>query len=513
MTHSTSDISSRADLDAGRAITTPPASREPSAPSVRSFEASASDARHADADVDRARIVLAELFGPVDARSFSVRFWDGSEDAPGSAAPDGNATPTATFRLTLHSPDALRQMLLPPSELRLGAAYVDGAFDLEGDLEHAAALAPMVRTRLAQPAVLARVTLALLALPRADVDRSRAARRDRSGAARLTTRHSVRRDAVAVRSHYDVGNDFYHLWLDPRMVYSCAYFPTGVETLDAAQEAKLEHICRKLRLSEGERLLDIGCGWGGLVMYAAARYGVEAVGVTLSPAQAALARERLRAHGLESLVRIEIRDYRDFVDEQHFDKIVSVGMVEHVGRAQLPAYFARAFALLRPGGLFLNHGIVEAECYQRRTWRDVIARKLWRQGTFIDRYVFPDGELVPVGTMITEAERAGFETRDAESLREHYVRTLRHWTARLESQWERAVTLVGPATARTWRLYMTASAQGFASARLNLMQLLLAKPDATGHVDIPATRADIYSALPGDDAPITLATPYSRYVQ
>jgi len=404
-------------------------------------------------------------------------------------------------------------MLLLPSELRLGEAYVAGAFDIEGDMEEAAKLAPIVRARLGHPGALFRVMLALLALPREATTRRSGSRTVHVGAARFTGRHSVRRDAMAVRSHYDVGNDFYRLWLDRRLVYSCAYFPTGAETLDAAQEAKLDHICRKLRLREGERLLDIGCGWGGLVMHAAARYGVSAVGVTVSPAQAALARDRIRALGLGARVRVDVRDYRDLAGEEPFDKIVSVGMVEHVGRSQLPVYFATAFELLRPGGLFLNHGIVEAERYQRRRARDIVGRRVWRQGAFIDRYVFPDGELVPLGTMTSTAEAAGFETRDAEALREHYARTLRLWTARLEEEWERAVGLVGLATARTWRLYMTASAHAFASARLNLVQLLLGRPDRAGHVNIPATRVDLYEQRPCVYAAQALSAASPRLVQ
>jgi cyclopropane-fatty-acyl-phospholipid synthase len=292
-----------------------------------------------------------------------------------------------------------------------------------------------------------------------------------------------------VRHHYDVGNDFYALWLDERMVYSCAYFRTGTEPLDVAQRDKLDHICRKLRLLPGERLLDIGCGWGALVMHAARHYGVDALGITLSERQASLANERIAAAGLADRCRVVVRDYRALRDAAPFDKVASVGMVEHVGAARLARYFAEAFRLTRPGGLFLNHGIVARPVSRLRRW---VGRVLWGEGKFIDHYVFPDGELLPLDSVIRAAERAGFETRDVENLREHYVLTLRHWVARLERARERAVELAGAELYRVWRLYMAASARGFASGRIGLAQTLLARPHDGGRVDLPLTRADLY---------------------
>jgi cyclopropane-fatty-acyl-phospholipid synthase len=295
-----------------------------------------------------------------------------------------------------------------------------------------------------------------------------------------------------VRSHYDVGNDFYALWLDRRMVYSCAYFSTGAEDIDTAQEAKLEHICRKLRLQPGERLLDIGCGWGGLIRYAAERYGVHALGVTLSEQQATLANQRIRADGLEERCRAEVRDYRELAEVEAFDKVVSVGMVEHVGPSQLATYFHQAYRLTKPGGLFLNHGIVlsgnDAAPEASRGWRQLF----WRQGQFIERYVFPDGELVPLAEAVRQAERCGFEARDVESLREHYALTLRHWMRRLEASRPAAESLVGAQTFRVWRLYMGGSAHAFSVGRLSVAQVLLAKPDRDGRVPLPLTRADLY---------------------
>jgi len=432
--------------------------------------------------LDRARRVLAELFGPAERRDFAVRFWDGTVDFPSGSGP--------AFTLVLPTPWALRRMLLPPSELRLAEAFARGDFEIEGDLEAAAGAAQGLRERLGRPGAIARLVPRLLGLPAGP--RARAPARRRLGASRFAPRHSRRRDRAAVRSHYDVGNDFYALWLDRRMVYSCAYFPTEDTDLDAAQEAKLDHLCRKLRLAPGERLLDIGCGWGGLVMHAAARYGARAVGVTLSAAQAQLAERRIAAAGLADRCTVEVRDYRELPDDRPFDKIVSVGMYEHVGRRELPRYFAKVYRLLRPGGIFVNHGIVAAP--EPRGLGPAFRRLLWRKGRFIDRYVFPDGELVPVATAVAAAEAAGFETRDVESLREHYALTLRHWRRRLEAREAESVRLVGDETHRVWRLFLAGSAQAFASGRLGLAQVVFAKPDAAGRVALPLTRADLYAA-------------------
>jgi cyclopropane-fatty-acyl-phospholipid synthase len=306
--------------------------------------------------------------------------------------------------------------------------------------------------------------------------------------------HSRRRDAVAVRHHYDVGNDFYALWLDRRCIYSCAYFPTGTEDLDAAQEAKLEHICRKLRLQPGEHLLDIGCGWGGLLEFAATHHGVSGVGITLSEPQAEGARARLAAAGVSDRVRIEVRDYRDLPADRRFDKVVSVGMREHVGAARLPAYFEAVHRALRPGGLFLDHGIVRGGAAEQRgavTW---LKRRLWKRDAFIQRYVFPDGELVPLGTLLADAERTGLEVRDVENLREHYVLTLHHWVERLERAHAEAAALAGEHTYRVWRLYMAATTLGFLSGRLTLIQTLFAKPRADGSAAVPLSRGDLYRA-------------------
>lgn len=435
------------------------------------------------------RRILCELFGPPEARAFAVRYWDGSGDPGGTGA-------APSFTLVLRHPGALRRMLYPPSELGLAEAYLRNDYDLEGDIEAAvgllAELARYFRSPLQSVQLLARVR----ALP--DSFTPPVTLRSAGAPRTVGPRHSRARDATAVRAHYNLSNDFFQLWLDPRMVYSCAYFQTGAEELATAQAAKLDYLCRKLRLRPGERLLDIGCGWGGLVLYAAQRYGVEAVGITLSEPQARFARAQIEAAGLADRCRIELRDYRDLVAGAPFDKVVSVGMVEHVGKANLPRYFAQAHRLTRPGGLFLNHGIVLATPVAVGL-KDLIARAFWREGAFMQRYVFPDGELELPATMVAAAEFAGWETRDLESLREHYALTLRHWVRRLEARYEAARRLVGEERYRIWRLYMAASAHAFASGQIGIVQLLLSKPDAQGHTALPLSRADLYRQ-PGKEA-------------
>ena len=437
-----------------------------------------------------ARAALAIAFGPVAARGFAVRLWDGSVDAPTGAAPP--------FTLVVRRPGALRRALLPPSELALVEAYLRDDLDAEGDLGAAGRLGDLAASHLRAPRALLALVRALWALPKEDGAPASARADDPGQPVRRAFRllrarpHSQRRDAAAVRHHYDVGNDFYALWLDRRSIYSCAYFPTGSEDIDAAQEAKLEHICRKLRLRPGEHLLDVGCGWGGLLEYAATRYGVTGVGITLSELQASAARDRLAAAGVGERVRIELRDYRDIPREWKFDKAVSVGMREHVGAARLAAYFTAVHDALRPGGLFLDHGLVRGGAAEQRGVRTWLSRRLWKRDAFIQRYVFPDGELVTLGALLAGAERTGLEVRDVENLREHYVRTLHHWVARLEAAHDEAAALVGEHTYRVWRLYMAATTLGFLSGRLTLIQTLLAKPNPDGSVSVPLTRADLY---------------------
>ena len=413
-------------------------------------------------------VVLAKLH----PRNFAVRLWDGTVIPPERGH-------RARFTLVLAHPAALRRMIWPPGELTAAEAFIRGDFDLEGDIVEAL-------TRRHQLFIGAREAASLLALAPALL-RARADDAPPERAARLAgEKHSPARDTAAVRHHYEAGNDFYALWLDSRMVYSCAYFPTPEATLDEAQEAKLELICRKLRLKPGDRLLDIGCGWGGLVSYAAERYGVRALGITLSAAQADLARERIAARGLSRLCRIEVADYRE-VREEPFDQVVSVGMIEHVGVSQLPVYFERAHQLLRPGGLFLNHGIAPD------VPRDASLRsRLLRQGGFIQRYVFPDSELPFLHETTEAALRAGLELRDVEALREHYALTLRHWVSRLEQHREEAIRSVGPTAYRIWRLYMAGGASDFQRGQNGVYQALYVRPDG-GRSGLPLTRDEWFA--------------------
>jgi cyclopropane-fatty-acyl-phospholipid synthase len=435
--------------------------------------------------LQHSREVLATLFGPPDRRGFAVRYWDGTVE--------GVRHGRAPFTLRIERPGALRRMLLPPNDLSINEAYLSGDVDIDGRVEDAATLGDAINHRIRSPRTLGSIVRHLMALPKdGTVESVRAARAEHS-VEHAGSQHDKARDRAAVQFHYDIGNDFYQLWLDQRMVYSCAYFETPDTPLDDAQLAKLEHICRKLRLRPGERLLDVGCGWGALIIHAARQYGVEALGITLSEKQAALARERIAEAGLSDRVKVELRDYRDLPAAARFDKISSVGMVEHVGIAKLPVYFAAMYRVLAPRGLFLNHGIVSLGAARAHTWKDRVEAKLWRRNAFIEQYVFPDGQLVPLRAVIGAAEAAGFETRDAESLREHYAITLRHWTSRLMANAERAIAIAGERTYRVWRLYMAASAHAFASGSINIVQTLLAKRDETGEAGVPLTRRDLYA--------------------
>ena len=435
-------------------------------------------------DMHAVKRVLAMLFGPADRRAFRVQLWDGSIEGP-------RTEQAAPFTIVLRRPGALRRMLVPPSELAMGEAYLRDDFDVLGDMEAATGLAELVSERLTSATAVTHLVPFFMALPDDDYS-TPSSHGGHPDVPLLGRRHSRQRDRIAVRTHYDVGNDFYALWLDQRMVYSCAYFENEKQDLDTAQLAKLDYICRKLRLQPGERLLDVGCGWGALVHHAAEHYGVRATGITLSEQQAALARERIAMAGLSDRCQVVVRDYREFPTGTQFDKIASVGMVEHVGRVRLATYFDEIYRLLEPGGIFLNHGIVEMPSPRSTSPLEWATRAIWRPRSFIDRHVFPDGELVTTSEIISHAERAGFEARDVESLREHYALTLRHWVKRLEARHEQAVDLVGEPTYRVWRLYMAGSARGFATRRLNIVQTLLSKSATGGESHLPLSRADFY---------------------
>jgi cyclopropane-fatty-acyl-phospholipid synthase len=434
----------------------------------------------------RCRAVLTALFGDPGQRPFDVRFWDGTVDR--------GASPSPPFTLVLNRPAALRRMLLPPNELSIVESFISGDVDIDGSVEAASNLGEAIGERLRSPLAIAKLVQLVMGLPgQAEDDLADA--RFPAHARKLGPQHTPVRDAAAIQFHYDVGNSFYKLWLDPAMVYSCAYFRSADDALDVAQEAKLDLICRKLRLKPGERLLDIGCGWGALIMHAAKHYGVDATGITLSENQAVLARERIEEAGLGDRCRVAIRDYRTLTETDGFDKISSIGMVEHVGLSHLPVYFESAYRALKPGGLFMNHGIISFGEARPRSVGERIFRKFWRADAFIDKYVFPDGKLTATHSVISAAEGAGFEVRDVESLREHYAMTLRHWVRSLEEKRDEAIGLVGDRTFRVWRLYMAASANAFATAKINIIQTLLAKPDERGHSNIPLTRDDLYAKV------------------
>jgi cyclopropane-fatty-acyl-phospholipid synthase len=298
------------------------------------------------------------------------------------------------------------------------------------------------------------------------------------------TRHDKDTDAASIAYHYDLSNDFYQLWLDQEMVYSCAYFKTGNESLEQAQLDKLEHLCRKLRLKPGEYLLDVGCGWGGLARFAAREFGAKVMGITLSREQLNLARERVRAEGLDGQIDLQLLDYRDLPQDGRFDKVVSVGMFEHVGHANLALYAERLFGAVREGGLVMNHGITARHTDGRPVGRGA--------GEFIGRYVFPNGELPHLAMISASLSEAGLEIVDVESLRLHYARTLEQWSSRLESRLEEAAAMVPEHALRIWRLYLAGCAYAFAKGWINLHQILAVKAYSDGRTELPLTRADLY---------------------
>jgi cyclopropane-fatty-acyl-phospholipid synthase len=413
-----------------------------------------------------------------------VRAWDGSEAGPPGAPV-----------LVIRRRRALRRLLWRPGELGLARAWVAGELDIEGDLyaaldalsglfwnrgegEPASTRAEALRragSALRDPATyrLARAALALAGPGLPPPPPPEEVRR-RTGIA-----HTKQRDKAAIAHHYDVGNDFYEMVLGPSMLYSCAVYPEPDTTLEQAQYAKLDLVCRKLQLREGQRLLDVGCGWGSMVLHAAEHYGVRATGITLSVEQAAYARKRVAEAGLTGQVEIRVQDYRD-VKDGPYDAISSIGMAEHVGSESYLAYARTLYALLRPGGRLLNHQIA------RRPMAD---EKTYHVDEFIDRYVFPDGELAPVGATVSWLEEAGFEARDMEALREHYARTLRAWVRNLEACWDKAVAVTSPGRARVWRLYMAASALSFERNRIGVNQVLAVRTANDGVSDMPATRS------------------------
>jgi cyclopropane-fatty-acyl-phospholipid synthase len=392
-----------------------------------------------------------------------VDFWDGSSLGSGQLP----------ARLVVRRPSALRRIVYAPGELGFARAFVLGDIDVEGDLHEALRLlnsaAPDFAIGWQGWAGLARSAVALRVIgPPLAPPPEEARIRGR--------RHSAGRDAAAIAHHYDVSNEFYRLFLGSSMTYSCARFIDAGQSLEEGQEAKYELVSRKLGLEPGMRLLDVGCGWGGMVMHAARNHGVEAVGITISRQQHDLALKRVAEAGLSDRVEIRLQDYRAITGEQ-FDAVSSIGMAEHVGRAQLPAYFAALAGLLRPTGRLLNHAISTPNGV-------ALGRR-----TFMHRYVFPDGELPDVAEIVTGMQDQGLDVRDVEGLREHYALTLRCWWHNLDRSWDEACRLVGERRARVWRLYLAASAVSFETADIGIHQVLGVRLTPAGASGLPLTRS------------------------
>jgi cyclopropane-fatty-acyl-phospholipid synthase len=440
------------------------------------------DGRRSPNQVPIEGTTVAELLRPVLDTVFAgppplpIAFWDGSH--LGSGGPG---------TITVRTPDALRRMMWAPGELGVSRAFVAGELEVTGDL--AAVLRALQHGVPDDRRIPLGVVPELLAATRAHGVLGGPLPPPREEIVTTTRglRHSIRRDRHAVSHHYDVGNEFYELVLGSSMTYSCARFVDDDATLEDAQAAKHELVCRKLGLTdptvraaarrERPRLLDVGCGWGSMAIHAATHHDVDVVGVTVSEAQAAYARRRVTGLGLGDRIEIRVQDYRTLADGP-FDAISSVGMAEHVGHARMSTYFATLHRLLRPGGRLLNHAISS------------VGGSRLPSRSFVNRYVFPDGELLDVGDTVREAEAAGFEVRDVENLREHYAITLRHWVANLERNWDAAVGLVGGNRARVWQLYMSGSINGFEDAGIQLHQTLAVKLHDGGRSDMPHTRSD-----------------------
>jgi len=409
--------------------------------------------------------ILRRLFRKYEG-AFTIKLWDSSVLYIGKDV--------SAFTLTFHSPQVLRDLVLFNDPILLAEDYFDGAVEVSGDFTAAMGLRYYLENL--NLSLREKLSLALRALLLGNQD---SLKRQKTKPLTKVTRQN---DVESIAFHYDVSNEFYKLWLDERMVYSCAYFETPEQDLETAQRNKLDYICRKLRLKRGESYLDIGCGWGALVCWAAKHYGVRAHGITLSRNQYEHAIEEVKRHGLEDLVTIEMRNYRDLPREATYDKVSSIGMFEHVGLKNLHEYFSIVHQVLKPSGLFLNHGITSDE-------------PDWNRGTstqFINRHVFPDGELDTISNIQLRMENAKFEIFDVEGLRPHYAFTLRHWVKRLEERSEEVIRLVGERTYRIWRLYMTGSAMQFEQGATGIYQILAERKE-NGMPNLPLTRRDLYA--------------------
>ena len=430
---------------------------------------------------EQAAGLLRQVFRGVPG-SFIVRLWSGTAFRVGAAAgePFAAAAAEPRFVLVFRNPRVISTMVLGRDPLRLAEAYFAGDVDIEGDFFAALSLKDHLEVMQAPLRERLGAWLSALKLRAADAPAAHAFGDPAPSHGRKVTAHSRIENRDAIQFHYDVSNEFYRLWLDQAMVYSCGYFERVDESIDAAQQGKLEHICRKLMLRPGEKLLDIGCGWGALIVHAARRHGVRAHGITLSEKQLGVARQRIAEAGLQDRVTVELKDYRDLDATAEYDKVSSIGMFEHVGLKNLPLYFSTVHRLLKPAGLFLNHGIT----HDQAGWQD----NVWTR--FINRYVFPDGQLDTISNIQGVMEGERFEIADVEALRSHYALTLRHWVARLEQRHVRALEYVSEATYRVWRLYMAACALEFESGHLGIYQVLASKRGAAAA--LPLTRRHLY---------------------
>lgn len=405
--------------------------------------------------------IIATILAGYSGRT-AIMLWDGT-----LAGGTLDAPCTAIFK----EPGALRELIMHRDILRLTESYLAGAIDVEGDLESLFDL----KTHLADLNLPLGTRLRLLRLALRLPKRSR---HDSSLAVR-SGRKAHQNSQASIAHHYDVGNDFYSLWLDPERVYSCAYFDSAEQSLADAQRDKLDYLCRKLRLQPGQTLLDIGCGWGALALWAARHYGVRVHGITLSQEQCRLARERIDSEGMHAQVRIELMDYRDLPRDVQYDRVVSVGMFEHVGVKNFPTYFGTVRRLLKPDGLFLNHGITNETGWKRTP-----------ETRFMNRYIFPDGELTRISNVSDAMERAGFEILDVESLRRHYALTLRHWVKALETKRQEAIKYSSEVTYRLWRLYMAGCAFNFEDGGIGVYQVVAGLRHQPQPV--PLRREDLY---------------------
>ena len=431
-------------------------------------EADTFDICHAEAAVRIVRRLLATFNG-----SFALRLWNDVTHQFGRTTP--------AFTLVVCDPIVLRMLVLRPSPLVLADAYFRGLLDCEGDLYAAIQLKAYLQGLSLSLRERAALFFDAMRLP----SKSLFEELEGNDEGAFSHNHSKHSDRAAISFHYDVSNDFYRLWLDDNMVYSCAYFETATDSLAQAQQNKLDHICRKLRLSPNDYFLDVGCGWGALICWAARKYGVRAHGITLSRQQYKFTQQRIIEEGLENRVTVELRDYRDLEGEAIYDKVSSIGMFEHVGLNNLTLYNATVQRVLRPNGLFLNHGITHDE----EGWQQNVDTE------FINRYAFPDGELDTVSNIQRGMERSGFEIHDVEGLRPHYALTLRHWVQRLEAKHDDALQYVSETTYRIWRFYMAACALEFESGGTGIYQILASRRGSES-LRAPLTRRNLYNTNP-----------------